>query len=151
MEAIIMNLTQCAGRTRKRLIREKSNINRIFMAKIVMRKDAPRLETVKGRHGEILIAGEKCMMMINTIEPNLPTPPHSHPHEQIGYLQEGEGDLYIGDEKIHIKAQCSFVAPGGVPHNFDATGNKPAVLIECFAPPREDYLERVAKDAKKKK
>ena len=72
------------------------------------------------------------------------------PHEQIGYLQEGEGDLYMGDEKVHIKAQCSFVAPGGVPHNFDATGDKPAVLIECFAPPREDYLERVKKEAKKK-
>ena len=94
------------------------------MAKIVKRKDAPKLETVAGRHGEILMAG--------------------------GYLQEGEGDLYIGDEKIHIKAQCSFVAPGGVSHNFDATGDKPAVLIECFAPPREDYLECVKKDAKKK-
>jgi quercetin dioxygenase-like cupin family protein len=121
------------------------------MVNIVKRKDAPKLETVKGRHGEILIAGEKCMMMLNTIEPGLPTPPHSHPHEQIGFLQEGEGDLYMGNEKIHIKAQCSFVAPGGVSHNFDATGDKPAVLIECFAPPREDYLERVKKDTKKKK
>ena len=33
------------------------------MAKIVKRKDAPKLETVKGRHGEILMSGEKCMMM----------------------------------------------------------------------------------------
>jgi len=123
----------------------------IELVKIVKRKDAPRLDTVKGRHGEILMAGEKCMMMINTIEPGLPTPMHSHPHEQIGYLQEGEGDLYMGEEKVHIKAQCTFVAPPNVPHNFDATGNKPAVLIECFAPPREDYLERVYKEVKKKR
>lgn len=27
--------------------------------------------------------------------------------------------------------------------DFDAIGGKPAVLIEAFAPPREDYLERV--------
>ena len=94
------------------------------MAKIVKRKDAPKLETVKGRHGEILMAGEKCMMMINTIEPGLPTPPHSHPHEQIGYLQEGEGDLYIGDEKIHIKAQCSFVAPGRRPPQLRRHGRQ---------------------------
>ena len=83
------------------------------------------------------------MMMINTIEPGLPTPAHSHPHEQIGFLQEGEGDLYMGDEKVHIEAQCSFIAPPNISHNFNATGVKPAVLIECFAPPREDYLERV--------
>ena len=120
-----------------------------MLVNVVKRKDASKLETVKGRHGEILMAGEKCMMMINTIDPGLPTPPHSHPHEQIGFLQEGEGDLYIGDEKIHIKSQCTFVAPSGVPHNFDATGDKPAVLIECFAPPREDYLERVKKKTKK--
>ena len=69
--------------------------------KFVKREDAPTLETVKGRKGEILMAGEKCMMMVNTIEPGIPTPPHSHPHEQIGFL------------------------------------------IEAFAPPREDYLERV--------
>ena len=121
------------------------------MVKIVKRKDAPQLETVKGRRGEILMSGEKCMMMINTIEPGLPTPAHSHPHEQIGYLQEGEGDLYMGDEKIHIKAQCTFVAPPNIPHNFDATGGKPAVLIECFAPPREDYLKRVEKEGKNKR
>ena len=78
------------------------SITQIFMAKIIKRKDAPRLETVKGRHGEILMAGEKCMMMINTIEPGLPTPLHSHPHEQIGYLQEGEGDVYRGNVKIKV-------------------------------------------------
>lgn len=118
------------------------------MAKIVKRKDASKLETVKGRHGEILMSGEKCMMMINTIDPGLPTPPHSHPHEQIGFLIEGEGDLYLGDEKTHLKAQCTFIASPNVPHNFDATGDKPAVLIECFSPPREDYLEMVRNQKK---
>jgi quercetin dioxygenase-like cupin family protein len=113
--------------------------------KIVKRKDAPQLETVKGRHGEILMAGEKAMMMINTIEPGLPTPPHTHPHEQIGFLIEGRGIVYIGDEKEEIEAQCTFLVPPHIPHNFDATGDEPAVLIECFAPPREDYLERVKK------
>ena len=114
--------------------------------KVVPRRDAPKLETVKGRHGEILVSGEKAMLMINTIEPNLPTPPHSHPHEQLGFLIEGEGVLYIGDEKRAVKAQCSFAVPPNAPHNFDATGDKPAVLIEAFAPPREDYLERVKKN-----
>jgi len=57
--------------------------------KIMKREDAPKLETVKGCSGEILMSGEKCMMMLNTIEPNLPTPLHSHSHEQIGFLIEG--------------------------------------------------------------
>ncbi len=111
--------------------------------KIIKRENAPRLETVKGRQGEILISGEKCMMMINTIEPGIPTPPHRHPHEQIGFLIQGQGILYIDGETQEMISQATFLVPSNALHNFDATGDKPAVLIEAFAPPREDYLERV--------
>ena len=111
--------------------------------KIVKIEDAPKLETVKGRHGVILIAGERAMMMKLTIEPNVPTPPHSHPHEQMGHVLEGKGILYAGDESVEVEAGTSFCIPPNVPHNFDATGDRPAVLVEAFSPPREDYLERV--------
>jgi len=46
--------------------------------KIVKWDEAPRLETVKGRHGVILVAGKKAMMMKLTVEPGIPTQPHSH-------------------------------------------------------------------------
>jgi quercetin dioxygenase-like cupin family protein len=111
--------------------------------KIVKPGAHPRLETVKGRSGEIIIAGEKAMMMRLTVEPNVPTPPHSHPHEQMGLVLEGEGTLYIGDESTHIMKGTSFWVPPNTPHNFDATGRRHAVLVECFAPPREDYLKQV--------
>ena len=111
--------------------------------KIVKRDEAPTLETVKGRQGVILQYGEKAMMMINTIEPGISTPPHSHRHEQIGYVLEGRGILFSGGESIEIEAGTSFLIPPHESHNFDATGDKPAVIIEAFSPPREDYLERV--------
>jgi quercetin dioxygenase-like cupin family protein len=136
--------------------------------RIVKSSEAPTLETVKGRHGVILVVGEKAMMT---------TPPHSHPHEQMGHVLEGKGILFAGGESIEVEAGTSFWIPpeqmghvlegkgilfaGGesieveagtsfwippdVPHNFDATGNKPAILIEAFSPPREDYLEKVKK------
>jgi quercetin dioxygenase-like cupin family protein len=111
--------------------------------KIIKPGDHPALETVKGRHGEIIIVGEKAMMMRLRVEPNIPTPPHSHPHEQMGIVLEGEGTLYIGDNSIHITKGTSFLIPPNLSHNFDATGDKPAVLMECFSPPREDYLKQV--------
>jgi len=112
--------------------------------KVVKPGEHPALETVKGRRGEIIIVGEKAMMMRLTVEPNVPTPPHSHPHEQMGIVLEGEGTLYIGDESMHIVKGTSFWVPPNAPHNFDATGSGPAVLVECFAPPREDYLRQVS-------
>jgi quercetin dioxygenase-like cupin family protein len=106
--------------------------------KIIKPEDAPTLETVEGRLGVILVVGERAMMMKLTIEPGIPTPPHSHPHEQMGHVLEGNGVLYVGEESINIRAGTSFHIPPNAPHNFDATGDHPAVLIEAFSPPRED-------------
>lgn len=107
--------------------------------------EAPKLETVKGRHGIILMVGEKAMMMKLIVEPGIPTPPHAHPHEQIGHVLKGNGILTIGNESREIEAGTSFCIPPNAPHNFDATGDKPAVLIEAFSPPRDDYLSRARK------
>jgi len=117
----------------------------LIKLKIVKYNEASKLETVKGRHGVILVVGERAMMMKLTVEPGIPTPPHSHPHEQMGHLLEGKGILFAGGESVEIGAGTSFRIPPNVPHNFDAIGDKPAVLIEAFSPPREDYLERVNK------
>ena len=111
--------------------------------KLVYKGEHPSLETVEGRHGEIIIVGEKAMIMRLTVEPNLPTPPHTHHHEQMGIILEGEGILYVGEESARIKEGTSFWIPPNAPHNFDAIGDKPAVLIECFTPIREDYLKQV--------
>ena len=111
--------------------------------KTILPGDHPTLETVAGRSGEIIIVGEKAIMMRLTVQPNVPTPSHSHPHEQMGILLEGEGTLYIGDEVKKIGQGTSFYVPPDTPHNFDATGEKPAILMECFSPPREDYMKQV--------
>jgi quercetin dioxygenase-like cupin family protein len=110
--------------------------------KIVKLEEAPSLETVKGRHGLILQSGDKIMMMILTVEPRIPTPPHSHPHEQIGYLIEGRGVLFSGGESIEIQAGTSFLIPPNESHNFNAIGDRPAIIIDVFSPPRKDYLEK---------
>ena len=110
--------------------------------KIVKLGQAPTLETVKGRHGVILQSGDKIMMMVLTVKPGVPTPPHSHPHEQVGYLLEGRGVLFSGGESVEVEAGTSFLIPPNESHNFNATGGKPAVIIDVFSPPREDYLRK---------
>ena len=115
----------------------------VIALKIVKLEEAPSLETVKGRHGMILQSGEKIMMMVLTVEPGIPTPPHSHLHEQIGYLIEGRGILFSGGKSIEIEAGTSFLIPPHESHNFNATGEKPATIIDVFSPPRKDYLKKV--------
>ncbi|MGD8505694.1 MAG: cupin domain-containing protein, partial [Candidatus Bathyarchaeota archaeon] len=102
--------------------------------KIVRLEEAPKLETVKGRHGVILQSSDNLMMMILTVEPGIPTTPHSHPHEQIGYLMEGKGILFSGSESIEIEAGTAFLIPPHESHKFEATSERPAVIIDVFSP-----------------
>lgn len=60
----------------------------------------------------------------------------------MGYLLEGKGVLFSSGESVEIEAGTSFLIPPYESHNFNATGDIPAVLIEALSPPREDYLER---------
>jgi quercetin dioxygenase-like cupin family protein len=121
----------------------------VIKLKIVKLGEAPTLETVKGRHGVILQSGQKIMMMLLTVQPGIPTAPHSHPHEQVGYLIEGRGVLSSGGESVEIEAGTSFLIPPNESHNFNATGEKPAIIIDVFSPPRKDYLEKAKTEGKR--
>jgi quercetin dioxygenase-like cupin family protein len=69
-----------------------------------------------------------------------PDPPHSHPHEQIMYVAEGELFFFIGNEKHHILKGDVCSVPSGVPHCIQTISNY-VRLIDSFSPVREDFLK----------
>ena len=108
--------------------------------KTVLPGDHPTLETVPGRFGEIIIVGENAMMMRLTVQPNVPTPPHNHPHEQVSYIAEGELILFmegVGEQKL-VKGDL-FAIPSGIPHTVQVL-TKVVRIIDSFTPVREDFL-----------
>ena len=65
---------------------------------------------------------------------------HSHPHEQVGYVVSGEIDFNMeGHETVRLKAGGSYYVPPNVKHNIVTYA--PTVLLDCFAPIREDFLQ----------
>ena len=46
-----------------------------------------------------LVWGEKIMMGIIEIDPNVEVPQHQHPHEQCGRVLDGSAWFFVGDEK----------------------------------------------------
>lgn len=69
-----------------------------------------------------------------------PDPFHSHPHEQVSYLAEGEVYLFVGnDEKVHLKAGDHFAIPSDIPHTIQRLTAK-VRIIDCFTPLREDFM-----------
>jgi quercetin dioxygenase-like cupin family protein len=63
---------------------------------------------------------------------------HSHPHEQVGMLLEGEAVFWIGGEEKTLRAGDVYQIPGGVPHRV-VTLDRPARAFDIFCPPREEY------------
>jgi quercetin dioxygenase-like cupin family protein len=82
--------------------------------------------------------GEKMLLSLLELEPGCVVPLHSHPHEQVGILLEGEFEFTIGGETRHVKAGDIFVIPGGVEHTL-TVGDKPVRALDIFSPVREDY------------
>jgi quercetin dioxygenase-like cupin family protein len=85
------------------------------------------------------------LMMVNCEFTDGPTenpdPFHSHPHEQVSFMAEGEVYFFCGDnEKVHLKPGDHFSVPSGVPHTIHRLTSF-VRIIDCFTPLREDFLK----------
>lgn len=67
-------------------------------------------------------------------------PEHSHPHEQVAHVLEGEFELTVGGETNVLRPGCVAVIPSNVVHSGRAVTD--CKILDAFAPVREDYRER---------
>ena len=85
-----------------------------------------------------VITGEKGQMSFVTLEPGATVPMHDHPHEQMGYIMEGDFEFTIGDETRRVKAGDKYVIPGGVTHGITKVYMR-SLALDIFSPSREEY------------
>lgn len=104
---------------------------------IVKSSEVEPILVMKGMWRRTLCFGERMMLAHFTLEEGAVIPPHSHPHEQVGYVVEGELAMTIADETYSLRAGDSYLAPANVEHGAKVV--KEAVVIDAFSPPREDY------------
>ncbi len=87
-----------------------------------------------------LVWGENLMLSYVTIAPNAEIPPlHSHPHEQMGIVLEGEITLTIGQETRKLKKTDAFWVPPNTLHGLAAPSDKIALVLDVFTPTREEF------------
>jgi len=64
---------------------------------------------------------------------------HTHPHQQVSYVEKGVFEVNIGGKKEILKAGDAFVVPVGILHG--AVCLEEGILIDTFSPAREDFLK----------
>ena len=89
------------------------------------------------------LAGQHVMLNYVRLAPDAEVRRHTHDHEQLGLVLEGEMHMHIGDEQRTLRPGDTFVIPGGVPHSGRA-GKSGALALDVFYPLREDYLKLFA-------
>ena len=81
--------------------------------------------------------GEKHTMGLVELTKGSIVPLHSHIHEQITYILEGQLDMNIGNIDHSLTNGMYHVIPSNVPHSAIAITD--CKLIDTFSPVREEY------------
>lgn len=85
-----------------------------------------------------MVSGERMMICRLSFAPGVVTAVHQHPHEQMTLVERGRVRFQVaGKERLASAGDVLLFAPG-VEHGATIL-DQPAVLIDIFSPPREDF------------
>lgn len=99
--------------------------------------DAESVEAAPDVHLSQLAVGDETSVQWFDVAPGANVPEHSHPHEQVGFVYEGELTFLLeGDEAITVGAGGSYRLEGGEIHAAENRGGTTVRAIDVFSPPR---------------
>lgn len=95
-------------------------------------------ELLDGVRMKPLAWGDRTLLAEFRLSAGATIPVHSHPQEQTGTLVSGVLEFVIADERRIARAGDAWCLAPDTPHGVEVLED--AVVIEVFAPVREDYL-----------
>ena len=98
--------------------------------------DIPEKEIFEGLRARF-IHTENVTIGHVSIDMGATLPEHSHIHEQITYIVDGELEMIINGQTTILQAGMSAIIPSNIKHSAKAITN--CKVIDTFNPVREDY------------
>ncbi len=86
------------------------------------------------------ISGAGITLSFVSFEAGAVAPQHTHPHEQLGTMLEGEMEFEIEGKRHIMRPGDVYSVPPHIPHGARAVGGKPCVALDAFTPRREDFM-----------
>ncbi|HED08402.1 MAG TPA: cupin domain-containing protein [Ignavibacteria bacterium] len=93
-------------------------------------------EPVPGYKGKF-VHSENQTIAFWEVDEGAALPEHSHPHEQISTVVEGEFELTINGSTKKVNKNSVAVIPANIPHSGVALTK--CKIIDVFYPVREEY------------
>jgi quercetin dioxygenase-like cupin family protein len=85
-----------------------------------------------------VVQGDRVTFGVIELDADSLVPEHRHEHEQLGVLISGSVVFRIGEETRELGPGATWCIPGNTPHEV-RTGPDGAVVVEVFAPTRDDW------------
>jgi quercetin dioxygenase-like cupin family protein len=109
------------------------------MAQLVTPEELPVAHPSPGITRRV-VAGQALMLAEFTFSAGSRIPPHSHQHEQIGYVVAGRARFISGDSVRELGPGSVYAFPGGVVHEVQVLEGEDATFVDVFTPLREEYM-----------
>ena len=106
---------------------------------VLKNADAPFKDLGEGVSRKILASNGQLMTVEFHFTQGAIGAPHSHPHEQIGYVVKGSFEATLDGKTTIIHAGDSYYVPPNVVHGVVALED--GKLLDVFTPQRKDFLE----------
>jgi quercetin dioxygenase-like cupin family protein len=87
---------------------------------------------------KILASGGTLMTAQFSFEKGAVGSPHTHMHEQVGYVLRGRFELTLGNEKTTLETGDTYYVPSNTVHGVVALED--GILLDVFTPQRQDFL-----------
>ena len=105
------------------------------MSKIQVASITP-VELISGYTARFIHTAEMTFSFVDVIAGKT-LPEHSHPHEQVSHILEGEFELTLDGNPIRFGVGEVVVIPSNVKHSGLAITD--CKILDVFTPVREDY------------
>lgn len=99
-------------------------------------QDIEPFEIVNGYHARMIHTDNLTIAQVH-VEAGAPMPEHSHFHEQVTTLLEGQFEMSVGGETRLLVPGQAVVIPRNVPHSGRALTD--CLILDVFQPVREDF------------
>ena len=98
--------------------------------------DLPSFVISKGFTAQMFHTESMTLAYVD-VEAGAELPEHSHFHEQVSNMLEGEFEFVLGGEKMLLQAGDCLVIPSNMPHSGRALTH--CRILDVFNPIREDF------------
>lgn len=84
----------------------------------------------------VIYTGPHMQLVFMSLAPGEEIGEEVHPTtDQFFRIEEGTGEVWIGERLTRITENSGILVPAGTPHNIVNTGHKPLKLYTIYAPP----------------